>query len=162
MLPQKDKRRLYRHVHRILGTKTPLRADCGTLCGKRCCQGDSTDGMLLFPEEKTVLHVQKNGRRQVAVCGGVCKRSTRPLSCRIFPLLPVQTAHGIRVQTDKRGLGICPLVRHEEDVRFSERFLHRLKKAGKLLYADADCRAFLEQCLAESAQATRIVEAFLK
>ena len=162
MLPHKDKRRLYRRVKRTLGTKTPLRADCGALCEKRCCKGDSGTGMLLFPQETGAFPQKICGERRLAVCGGTCKRENRPLSCRLFPLLPAQTAQGrIRVLTDSRGIGICPLVTHEKDVRFSARFLHRVQKAGKLLYADADCRRFLENCLAEGAQTAQIFETFL-
>ena len=159
----KDKRRLYRRVKRMLGKTTPLRADCGLLCEKRCCKGDDGTGMLLFPKEATSFPVRQNGTRALAVCKGNCKRSSRPLSCRMFPLIPVRTANGkIRVQTDKRGAGLCPLIARETEVRFSERFLHRMKRAGKLLYADTECRAFLEQCLAEGAQTEQIIKSFLK
>ena len=159
----KDKRRLYRRVRRVLGAATPLRADCGVLCEKRCCKGDGETGMLLFPDEATALPVRIREARRLAVCEGSCKREERPLSCRLFPLLPMEDQKGnIRVMTDKRGAGICPLIEHENEVVFSQRFLHRVKKAGKLLFADAECRAFLRQCSEESRQTAELFETFLK
>lgn len=159
----KDKRRLYRRVRRTLGKTTPLRADCGVLCEKRCCKGDGETGMLLFPGEATSLLVRIREARQLAVCEGDCQRDERPLSCRLFPLLPMEDEKGnVCVVTDKRGVGICPLIEHEEEVFFSQRFLHRVKKAGKLLFEDADCRAFLEQCSEESRQTAQMIETFLK
>ena len=35
----------------LLDALTPLKTDCGRLCGGACCQGDETTGMLLFPGE---------------------------------------------------------------------------------------------------------------
>ena len=159
----KDKRRLYRRVRRTLGKTTPLRADCGVLCEKRCCKGDGETGMLMFPGEVTALPVRIREARRLAVCEGNCNREERPLSCRLFPLLPMEDEKGnVCVVIDKRGVGICPLIEHENEVVFSQRFLHRVKKAGKLLFADAECRAFLEQCSEESRQTAQMIETFLK
>ncbi len=41
----------------ILGELTPLKADCGRLCGGACCKGDAQTGMRLFPFEETSLSV---------------------------------------------------------------------------------------------------------
>ncbi len=162
MALHKDKRRLFRRVRRILGSQTPLRADCGTLCGKRCCKGDETAGMLLFPGEKTSLSVRQNGTRRLAVCRGVCRRGERPLSCRLFPFLPVLQNGRVCARIDRRGAGICPLAQNEAQVRFSRRFLRRVERAGELLYADADCRRFLEEALSEGEQIREFRAFFLQ
>ena len=146
-------RRIYRNVRALLERHTPLRVDCGVLCGRACCRGDAETGMLLFPGETTPFSVTElNGRRR-AVCGGRCRRSDRPLSCRLFPFVPLPGPDGkIRVVPDGRGFGVCPLVRHAEAAAFSHRFLHRVRRAGALLCRDGDCRAFLEAVRRETAQ----------
>ena len=148
-----NKVELYRRAFRLLGNFTPLKTDCGVLCGRRCCHGDADTGMLLFPGEATVLPVREAGGRRVAVCGGRCSRETRPLSCRLFPLFPVPDGRGgLTAAADPRG-AICPLVRHAAQVRFSHRFRARVAAVGRLLLCDADCRAFLEHVWAEMADA---------
>ena len=149
----RKQQRIYRKTNRLLQDATPLRTDCGVLCGKRCCKGDDETGMLLFPNEPTMLRVLQNGSRRVAVCGGVCDRNTRPLGCRLFPFFPYCERGGrIRVRIDPRGEAICPLVRVQEDVLFSHRFLHRVRRAGELLCRDEQCRAFLQETQREIEQ----------
>ena len=94
-----------------MGDLTPLKRDCGRLCGAACCQPDETglNGMLLFPFEETRYRrpiegfsfqlvdddtLFKGGKR--LVCEGTCPREHRPLACRIFPLR-------IRVEADALG-----------------------------------------------------------
>ena len=69
----------------VLIPYTPLSADCGLVCGKACCKGDEETGMLLFPGEETVFPVKEKNGNRLCVCKGKCDRSTRPLSCIIFP-----------------------------------------------------------------------------
>lgn len=141
-----DHKLLYEKLYRLFDGATPLKTDCGVLCEKACCGGDAQTGMLLFPHEETPLQVIAADGRRLAVCDGVCDRSSRPLSCRIFPLFPALDENGrIRVVADLRGAGICPLARHSEDVIFDPRFVRRVKKAGKLLASDPACGAFLEE-----------------
>ena len=136
--------RIYQSAFRLLQNATPLCTDCGVLCGKACCKGDDTMGMLLFPGEPTTLRVIETEGRRLAVCAGRCNRNARPLSCRIFPFVPVLQPDGsVRVQIDPRGKGVCPLVRQSQNVLFSHRFLHRVRRAGEQLCRDAACRAFL-------------------
>ncbi len=138
------KKELYEEAREILGNFTPLRADCGQLCDKSCCKGDSRTGMLLFPGEETALEViEKNGMR-LAVCSGICRRNERPLSCRIFPFFPVYRNGRIRAMPDLRGINICPLLSHADEVKFSRRFLRRVERVGVLLYSDPDCAAFMD------------------
>ena len=141
-----DYTRLYDKIFKIMGDLTPLRADCGQLCGGACCKGGEDTGMRLFPHEETVLSVKhgENGGR-LAVCSGSCDRTKRPLSCRIFPFFPTIDEKGhIFIEPDHRAARLCPLITHSEDIVFDPRFFRALKKAGKLLAKDAECRAFLQ------------------
>lgn len=127
-----------------MGDKTPLYKDCGLICGGACCKGDEGTGMLLFPFEETVLKVTEKDGVRLAVCDGSCNRRERPLSCMIFPFFPYLTEDGrIRVIPDIRGYRVCPLVANTDKVRLDRGFLMRVKKVGRLLSADAECRRFL-------------------
>jgi hypothetical protein len=143
----KDKyQKLYADANRILGNKTPLKKDCGLICGGECCKGDNETGMLLFPFEETSLNIIEKDGVRLAVCDGSCDRNERPLSCRIFPFFPYVTPEGrIRVIPDIRGVNICPLISHFDEVKFDRGFLYRVKKVGRLLYADEECSRFLEE-----------------
>ncbi len=141
---------LYDRAFRILGNKTPLGRDCGVLCERRCCRGDEKTGMLLFPFESTDLAVTKGNSFRLAVCGGECNREKRPLSCRLFPFFPCVDEKGaVVVSLDYRGFGVCPLVENAKDVRFSRRFLHRVKLVGELLAKDENCLSFLREVTKE-------------
>ncbi len=141
----KDKyEKLYKEADRIIGNKTPLKKDCGTVCDGVCCKGDSDTGMLLFPFEETTLTVKEKDGVRLAVCEGSCNRSERPLSCRIFPFFPYITAEGkIKAVPDIRGVNVCPLISHYDEVKFDRGFLWRVKKVGRLLCSDDVCREFL-------------------
>ena len=139
-------KRLYAEANRIIGDKTPLKKDCGQVCGGECCKGDSETGMLLFPFEESAFTVKEKDGVRLCVCEGSCNRYERPLSCRIFPFFPYVNAEGkIKVIPDIRGVNVCPLVSNFNDVRFDRGFLYRVKKVGRLLYADEECRKFLEE-----------------
>ena len=143
----KDKySKLYAEAERIIGNKTPLKKDCGQVCGGACCKGDDETGMLLFPFEESNLSVKEKEDVRLAVCNGRCNRDERPLSCRIFPFFPYVTAEGkIKVIPDVRGINVCPLISNFADVKFDKGFLWRVKKVGRLLYADEECRKFLTE-----------------
>ena len=137
--------RLYKKAKRIMEDKTPLKKDCGLLCEKACCKGDSETGMLLFPYEETSLSVVEKDGVRLCVCSGSCNREERPLSCMIFPFFPYITNEGrIRVIPDIRGRDVCPIVRNFTETKLDRRFLRRVKKVGRLLCEDKECRAFLE------------------
>ncbi|MDR9827841.1 hypothetical protein RCJ22_19760, partial [Vibrio sp. FNV 38] len=79
-----------------LNQVTPLKKDCGRVCGARCClslEAEET-GMLLFPGEKACYEgregwtVRETSRGQIVFCPSRCDRQERPLACRLFPLLP--------------------------------------------------------------------------
>lgn len=144
----RDKERYYKNFYKkankILGDKTPLKKDCGTICSGACCKGDEGTGMLLFPFEKTDFNVVEKDGVRLCVCEGKCDRRNRPLSCRIFPFFPYVTPQGkVIVVPDTRGRNICPLVSNYDRVKFDRSFLYRLRRLGEFLCTDEQCRIFL-------------------
>lgn len=136
----------------ILENVTPLKTDCGRYCGGACCQSDEDGqgGMLLFPGEEALYEPLPEGfslQRDNAVmsgawlltCEGVCERNKRPLSCRLFPLLPTRTG----VKLDRRGWAVCPLMASGK-AGLSPIFVRAVREAGRILYADETCAAFLD------------------
>jgi hypothetical protein len=121
----------YRRAYARLGRLTPIPADCGELCGKRCCKGGEDDGMILFPGEVvpsaafSVAERELNGVTvRFAVCPGRCRRETRPLSCRIFPFAPYIDEDGkLTVIPDPRAKYICPLLSEQALPMIDPRFL---------------------------------------
>lgn len=101
----------------LLADQTPLKADCGRICGAACCQseGAGDNGMLLYPGEEAyyreapwarLIPEERTGGFRL-VCRGWCPRENRPLACRIFPLI---TLPGGRVRRDIRAWPVCPLM----------------------------------------------------
>lgn len=155
-----DYPKMYAKIFKILGDLTPLSADCGTLCGGACCKGDENTGMRLFPYEQSELSVKEleSGVR-LAVCSGKCNREKRPLACRIFPFFPTIDERGrIFVEADMRGARLCPLITHADEIIFDKRFFKALKKVGKILAKDEECRKFLS----DSTEEIDTYNAFLK
>lgn len=116
--------RIYKKAYAIIGDLTPIKADCGHLCNKRCCKGDDDTGMYLFPFEELMLKntdswlkISKSDFNytldryaDIAVCHKPCPRDFRPFSCRIFPLVPYVDKNGnFSVVMDKRAKSMCPL-----------------------------------------------------
>ena len=140
----------------ILGEVTPLKGDCGRVCGARCCrslEGEET-GMLLFPgEEEAYLEkpgwtVRETPAGLLAVCPGRCERSERPLACRIFPLLPVLREDGVKAAADQRARAVCPLLR--QGIRgMNPAFAEAVREAGRILAEDPEQREFLEMLTGE-------------
>lgn len=144
---------LYESAFRILGDLTPLKKDCGMLCDAACCKGDGSEGMRLFPHEQTTLTVLEGKEVRLCVCNGSCKRDSRPLSCRIFPLFPVVLENGrISAEIDARALKLCPLAENSQIVKFDKEFISAVRRVGRLLYRDEKCRKFLEETTAEIRQ----------
>lgn len=131
---------------------TPLSTDCGHLCAGRCCQpleGENT-GMLLFPGEEIYYEglpgyqIQQTSSGALLTCPGHCQREDRPLSCRLFPLLPVLRDDGVKVATDLRAKPVCPLARHGKS-GLCQDFVEAVCICGRLLSADEQQRRFLQQ-----------------
>ena len=123
---------------------TPMKSDCGRVCGVRCCaplEGEET-GMLLFPGEEELYKdrpgwtIRQTALGRMLVCSGTCDRAERPLACRMFPLLPeVREDGGVRVVTDLRAKAICPLARQGRSA-MDPAFIEAVREAGELLNGD--------------------------
>ena len=140
----------------LLENETPLPGNCGRLCGARCCrpmEGENT-GMLLFPGEEayyaalpdyTIAHTPAG---LLLTCPGQCRREDRPLSCRLFPLLPLLREGGVRVGIDLRAKPVCPLARQGiSGVR--REFVEAVRACGRLLEHDDAQKRFLLRLTAQ-------------
>ena len=152
-----------------LNHATPLKKDCGRICGARCCrslEGEET-GMLLFPGEaeayagKDGWEVRKTARGDLLLCSGTCNREERPLSCRLFPLLPLIGDDGrIRVITDLRARAVCPLARQGKSA-MDPAFIDALREAGEILAADDEQAVFLDVLAEEQEQLKELRKQYL-
>ncbi len=152
--------KLYQKIWKKLNVPTPLIGDCGKLCDKKCCHGTDQDGMLLFPGEEYLyesmdshwfqIHdshiVLSDGYRiRLLVCRGDCPRGFRPLSCRIFPIIPYLNDRGrAEFRLDLRSLGICPIVYNQQENPVEEVFIEALYKAFPPLLRDDAVVEFIE------------------
>ena len=142
---------MYKRIFEIMGELTPLTVDCGVLCGCACCKGDDKTGMRLFPFEESELNVTVTDEgNRLCVCDGTCDRNKRPLACMIFPFFPTIDDRGkIYVELDYRAKRLCPMIDHCDELLFDPKFLKAVKKVGKILAKDEECRGFLEESTAE-------------
>jgi len=146
-----DYQAMYERIRRMMGELTPLTVDCGVCCHGACCKGDDETGMRLFPHEQSPLPVKElpNGVRLV-VCDGTCDREERPLACRLFPFFPTIDERGkIFVEADDRAVRLCPMLSHIDELDFDPKFFKAVKKVGKLLAKDEECRVFLQETTKE-------------
>ena len=139
-------------ARKLLRSVTPLRRDCGRVCGGACCQSDEDGqgGMLLFPGEEKLyadlppgFSLEKNDQvlpgALLLVCSGSCDRDARPLSCRLFPLLPIRGGAVL----DRRAWAVCPLMA-SGIAGLNGDFVRTVTAAGDLLYACPDHARFLD------------------
>lgn len=145
-----------RQAREIFRDLTPLNSDCGLICGGACCRslpGEET-GMLLFPGEeayyadKPEYALRPVEQGTLLICPGRCEREDRPLSCRLFPLLPMLRADGVKVATDLRARAVCPLARQGKDALSAE-FVEAVRRAGRILAEDEAQRPFLQMLTAQ-------------
>ena len=149
-------------AYNIIGDLTPLKnADCGKLCNKICCEGDSA-GMLLFPGEEIIFSEPKMQEKgfyieeieymdtpdiKLLVCGGSCERNMRPFACRIFPVAPNVGKNGkVTVQPDIRAKRMCPLWNLKNiDINF----INAVEKAFDFLSENQDALSLMRLISAE-------------
>ena len=153
-----------------LNQATPLKTDCGRVCGARCCrplEGEET-GMLLFPGEaeayagKPGWKVRKTARGDLVICPGSCVRAERPLSCRLFPLLPlIKDDGGIRVVTDLRAKAVCPLARQGKSA-MDPAFTEAVREAGEILARSEEQAVFLDMLEDEQAELKEMRDRFTR
>ena len=140
----------------LLENVTPLHADCGLSCGHACCRSleGELSGMLLFPGEDAYYADLPDYRTvdtadgPLLICPGRCARGDRPLSCRLMPLLPLLRPDGIKVATDLRAKGVCPLARMGKDA-LDPAFVEAVREVGRILVEDEAQRTFLERLTAQ-------------
>ena len=147
----------YSYLYRKLNRRTPLKTDCGIICGGACCKsedGENEMGMYLFPGEEKMFS-GKNFRidgsdfsygeekAKILFCDGECERREHPLSCRIFPLFPYINKFGeLKVIIDKRGISVCPLYAGEIN-DFDHAFVRGVKHIGIEIMKDEEGFKFL-------------------
>lgn len=133
---------IYNKAYCEIGSLTPISADCGSLCGAKCCKGDENDGMIVFPGEENLLsshgyEIRKSEMNGYPVfftsCSGSCNRVYRPLSCRIFPLAPALRDGKLEIIPDPRAKYICPLLFSDS---VEEKFKKAVEKAFLQLISD--------------------------
>lgn len=154
---------VYAEAYRLLDSVTPLGAlDCGQLCGKSCCSdhGREDAGMYLFPGEESMyidrpdwLRIEPSAftygtahtHTQIALCPGRCNRRLRPLSCRIFPLVPylAKRTH-MTLIVDPRARALCPLAKAFVLDEFDVCFVETVGYVMRVLSRFPAIRAFLE------------------
>ncbi len=137
-----------------------MKADCGLLCNKACCDGGDGDlGMYLFPGEELVISdssylrieptdIPLGGGSHVllANCDGKCDRRLRPLSCRIFPLTPyLSYQQTLTLDLDIRATGICPLVNGKNTPPLQPDFIRSVRKTIRILAKDPEILGFIEK-----------------
>ncbi|MBR2823132.1 MAG: hypothetical protein IKE24_05560 [Clostridia bacterium] len=151
----------------LLAEVTPLKTDCGRVCGGICCrsmEGEET-GMLLFPGEEDFYEdldgwrMLPAGRDLLLICPGECAREDRPLSCRMFPLMPVLREDGsVAVRTDERSRAVCPLAKQGKR-GMDPAFVQAVREAGERLIRESAQRAFLRRRAEEQEELKRLRKA---
>jgi len=140
---------IYNHIYKRLNNVTPINADCGQLCNKACCKGDENTGMYLFPHEEVMLKgdnfsIKETNGKKLCICNGSCDRNSRPLSCRIFPLIPYIGKDGkFSVIFDHRAKGVCPIAYANVFENLDPEFIKRVREASALLIKFKDIKNFI-------------------
>lgn len=123
--------------------------------------------MLLFPGEadayadKAGWEIRETARGMMILCPGVCSREERPLSCRLFPLLPLIGDDGkIRVIPDQRAKPVCPLARQGKEA-LDPAFIEAVREAGELLAEHEEQAVFLDMLEEEQEELKELRKKFI-
>ncbi|MBE7036933.1 MAG: hypothetical protein E7403_06545 [Ruminococcaceae bacterium] len=148
--------KLYQEIYKRFDKLTPIPFDCGEMCGKLCCQGDSESGMYLFPGEAKLFVGKENFSIietdflvsdkpvELLVCHGPCKREERPLSCRIFPLIGLyRKGSTLRIIRDPRA-NFCPLTHPEAKGCLDPEFVKEVRHTFQILVKIPQVAEFLD------------------
>lgn len=151
-------KQFYENLYKELESITPLKVDCGKLCNNACCEvSEEITGMYLFPFEEVMYSpmpkwgkiydtdfVTEGGREiDLFTCDGYCDREKRPLSCRIFPLIPYVKGKEMKIVIDPRGREMCPLAKTMKAEELDARFVKAVGKVMKKCMMVKECRDFL-------------------
>ncbi len=139
-------------AYSLLEDITPVKYDCGSLCGSLCCQNNGKDGetlgMWLLPFEREVLKSYEdftfssaNDGTETVFCKGKCDRRRRPFACRIYPYYAhISGSFGgrtrISIKTDPRARLSCPIAARDSYIRPSIEFVACAKAAVRILMKD--------------------------
>ena len=117
--------------------------------------------MLLFPGEEVLypahalpegwavrdseIHIpERSDPIRLLVCTGQCDRRIRPISCRIFPLLPfIDGDGGLRSDPDMRAFSMCPLLSTPDAPRIKPAFIKGVCTAFSLIIDEPGVRSLL-------------------
>lgn len=160
---------IYKSIYNFYGNTTPLLVDCGKLCNGACCESSDEEetGMYLFPGEEVLFENNPDfkiipsefqyGNRcaNILICKSKCNRDLRPLSCRIFPIIPYIKNGKFELIFDPRAKSICPLVELTDFSHLDHEFIKKTESVVRLLMRFNETRLFLEGL-------TDIVDDFLK
>ncbi|GBF33000.1 hypothetical protein DCCM_2097 [Desulfocucumis palustris] len=151
----------FKKLYGLLEDVTPLKEDCGGLCGARCCtEWDKGVGVLLLPGEEKMFG-EKDWCRLAELppeeqpfpgensyllyCRGTCPREERPLLCRTFPLAPFMDENdGVKLILDEDGLLVCPLVKLGKMERLDPHFIGNVLQVWRELAGKKFARAYIE------------------
>ena len=138
-------------AYELIGRNTPVAFDCGKLCNKKCCKGDSKDGMLLFPGEEVLfennenftVYFDKRYENYAVRCNGLCNRNERPLACRIFPyfIYGEKSTGKVSVAPDIRAIDFCSLIK--EKLPLDRKFLRSLRVCAKKFESNTEIFEYL-------------------
>lgn len=141
-------------VYAAIGDCTPMRTDCGLLCGAACCYPDDegAGGVCLLPGEEALLDgapwaelgFDAQMARPMLICRDACDRARRPFLCRVFPLCPTMGKNGWTVRPDARARALCPLSRGGLRA-LDPAFVRGCVRAARRIAADAEGEAFLRR-----------------
>ena len=149
---------IYKSIYKYYGETTPLLVDCGKLCNGACCESDDNEetGMYLFPGEEKLFYnnpdfkiipseFEYDGKyANILICKGHCKRELRPLSCRIFPVIPYIKNNNTKLIFDPRAKSVCPLAELTDFSQLDREFIRKTENVIRLLMKFSETRIFLE------------------
>jgi len=144
---------LLRRAYALLENTTPLKYNCGLLCGGACCKTDTVNsetcgGMVLLPYEDMLIggcrefEVKNTNDGKILICNGSCERIFRPFMCRIFPYYArIDESTGrISLRIDPRSVNVCPMAIRQKGTRHSVYFHRNAVHAIRILMRDEDFR----------------------
>ncbi len=139
-------------AYSLLDEITPLKYDCGNLCGGLCCENNGKDGetlgMWLLPFEREILEKTQeytfgtaDDNLETVFCNGKCQRSMRPFACRIYPFYAniskkIGERSKISIKIDPRAKLSCPIAMKDSFLRPSIQFMSCAKAAVRTLMMD--------------------------
>ncbi len=156
----------YRYLYKITAQPTPLKKNCGELCGRACCKPGKHGelGIYLFPGEEAMFTRSEDWLTweehdpvkydfpaswpapvYFVSCNGSCPRDMRPLACRFFPLaLHLHRDGTMQLIYETLELPYsCPLI--TGNMPLEPEFIRIVGKAWKIMLQDRRIRDLVEE-----------------